>query len=107
MIHLVSFFSSNNMKEGGEGTDFLKRLQEIEHNEQQHDDFNEEVERFPCVSYMYYMNCTYTCRVMCIIHCLYHICVLNLFTLKRNYFQEKFVCLRILVSASIKTTKSW
>ncbi len=46
MIHLVSFFSSNNMKEGGEGTDFLKRLQEIENNEQQHDDFNQEVERF-------------------------------------------------------------
>ncbi|CAF2436445.1 unnamed protein product [Rotaria sp. Silwood2] len=31
--------------EGGEGTEFLKRLQEIENNEQQHDNFNQESPR--------------------------------------------------------------
>jgi len=46
------FFSSSsfiNVKEGGQGTEFLKRLQEIENNEQQQqDDFNQEVDIFQC-----------------------------------------------------------
>lgn len=32
------------LQESGQGTEFLKRLQEIENQEEQHDDFNQEVE---------------------------------------------------------------
>ncbi len=83
------FFSSSsfiNVKEGGQGTEFLKRLQEIENNEQQQqDDFNQEVDIFQCNHIpMCCTNSNYTVTVMncvmSIIHLIIIICVLNLFT---------------------------
>lgn len=108
MIHCNLFFSSFNLKEGGEGTEFLKRLQEIETHEQQEDDFNQEVDLIRCIcicfariTFTYFGKC-----VRSIIHLIINTCVLNSFTFidknKNNLF---FISL--LVSASIETTKLW
>jgi hypothetical protein len=88
---LVFFFSYLNIKEGGQGTEFLKRLQEIENNEQQQqDNFNQEVDILQCI--YIHMCCTNSIYIVtnCVISIIHLIVCLIRSTLKKSIHFKKY-----------------